>query len=205
MRPPIRLPELSPEAIAELDQLYRTTHDVRLRMRAQIILLAAEQGMRAPAIAKVVRSDEETVRSWLKRYLAEGAAGLADAPRPGAVPKVTPEYRELLLKVVRQRPRSLGQAYSLWTLQRLADYMAEQTGIRVSHITVRAYLKAADIVLSRPQHKITSPDPEYEVKKRRPKTPETTCSPARSSTTPTSSMSVGCQHSRRCGAPRASR
>jgi transposase len=170
MRPPIRLPELSHEAIAELDQLYRTTRDVRLRMRAQIILLAAEQGMLAPDIAKVVRSDEETVRSWLKRYLAEGVAGLADAPRPGAVAKVTPEYRELLLKVVRQRPRSLGQAYSLWTLQRLADYMAEQTGIRVSHITVRAYLKAADIVLSRPQHKITSPDPEYEVKKRRLKT-----------------------------------
>lgn len=174
MRPPITLPELSPEAIAELDQLYRTTHEVRLRMRAQIILLAAEQGMLAPDIAKVVRSDEETVRSWLKRYLAEGVAGLADAPRPGAVPKVTPEYRELLLKVVRQRPRSLGQAYSLWTLQRLADYMAEQTGIRVSHITVRAYLKAADIVLSRPQHKITSPDPEYEVQKRRSKTSAST-------------------------------
>lgn len=70
-----------------------------------------------------------------------------------------------MLEVVRQRPRSLGQPYSLWTLQRLADYLAEQTGIRVSHVTVRAYLKAADIVLSRPQHKITSPDPEYEVKK----------------------------------------
>jgi transposase len=174
MRPPIKLPELSPEAIAELDQLYRTTRDVRLRLRAQIVLLAAEQGLLAPEIAKIVRSDEETVRSWLKRYVAEGVAGLADAPRPGAMPKVTLEYRELLLKIVRQRPRSLGQAYSLWTLQRLADYMAEQTGIRVSHITVRAYLKAADIVLSRPQHKITSPDPEYEVKKRRLKTSATT-------------------------------
>ena len=174
MRPPVKLPELSPEAIAELDQLYRTTRDVRLRMRAQIVLLAAEQGMLAPEIAKIVRRDEETVRSWLRRYLAEGVAGLADAPRPGAAPKVTAEYRERLLKVVRQRPRSLDQPYSLWTLQRLADYMAEQTGIRVSHITVRAYLKAADIVLSRPQHKITSPDPEYEVKKRRSKTSETT-------------------------------
>ena len=34
MRPLIRLPELSPEAIAELDQLYRTTHDVRLRTQS---------------------------------------------------------------------------------------------------------------------------------------------------------------------------
>ncbi len=89
MRPPIKLPELSPEAIAELDQLYRTTGDVRLRMRAQIVLLAAEQRMLAPEIARIVRSDEQTVRTWLKRYMAEGVAGLADAPRPDVKPKVT--------------------------------------------------------------------------------------------------------------------
>ena len=49
----------------------------------------------------------------------------------------------------------------------LADYMAEQTGIRVSDETVRKRLKDGEIVLSRPQHKISSPDPEYLVKKRR--------------------------------------
>jgi len=173
MRTPIRLPELSPEAIAELDELYRTTRDVRLRMRAQMVLLAAEQHRLVPEIARIVRSDEQTVRTWLKRYMSEGIAGLADAPRPGAQPKVTPEYREQLLKAVRQRPRSLGQPYSLWTLQRLADYLAEQTGIRVEAVTVRAHLLTAGIVLSRPQHKIASPDPEYEVKKRRLRTSET--------------------------------
>ena len=57
--------------------------------------------------------------------------------------------------------------YSMWTLRRLADYMGEQTGIRASIETVRGYLVKAEIVLSRPQHKISSPDPEYEVKKRR--------------------------------------
>jgi transposase len=174
MRAAIRVPELSPEAIHELDELYRTTHDVRLRTRAQMILLAAEQHMVAGEIAKIVRSDPDTVVNWLKRYLAEGIHGLADAPRSGCPSKVTPEYREQLVQAVRQRPRSLGQPYSLWTLQRLADYMAERTGIRVEAETVRVHLKAADIVLSRPQHKITSPDPEYEVKKRRSKTSATT-------------------------------
>ena len=116
MRAPIRLPEVSPEAIAELDQLYRTTDDVRLRMRSQMVLLAAEQYMLAPAIERIVRSDDETVCTWLKRYMAEGIAGLADAPRSGVRPKVTPAYRAQLLEIVRQRPRSLGQPYSLWTL-----------------------------------------------------------------------------------------
>jgi hypothetical protein len=43
--------------------------------------------------------------------------------------------------------------------------MAEHTGIRVEAETVRRHLQEADIVLSRPQHKISSPDPEYQVKK----------------------------------------
>lgn len=162
---PIELPELPPEAIAELAELYRTTHNMRLHTRAQMILLAAEQHMVAADIAKIVRTDEQTVRRWRKRYQAEGVAGLSDAPHPGARPTVTAEYRAQLVLVARQRPRSLDQPYSLWTCQRLADYMAEQTGIRVSGETVRRYLVATDIVLSRPQHKITSPDPEHAVKK----------------------------------------
>jgi transposase len=72
-----------------------------------------------------------------------------------------------LVAAVRRRPRSLGQPYSLWTLQRLADYLAEQTGIRVGAETVRVHLKAAGIVLSRPQHTITSPDPDDLLNKRR--------------------------------------
>ena len=95
---------------------------------------------------------------------------------PGQVERlgsVTQAYTDLLLQVVRLRPRSLGQPYSLWTLQRLADYLAEQTGIRVEDETVRVHLKAAEIVLSRPQHTIHSPDPDYLVKKRRLKRLET--------------------------------
>jgi transposase len=102
--------------------------------------------------------------------MAEGMEGLKDRPMPGSPKKVTKEYEEQLLQVVRRRPRSLEQPYSLWTLQRLADYMTEQTGIRVSDETVRQLLKAGEIVLSRPQHKVSSPDPEYLVKKRRSKT-----------------------------------
>ncbi len=68
---------------------------------------------------------------------------------------------------MRQRPRSLDLPYSLWTNQHLADVLAEETGIRVSDETVRRTLADADIVLSRPQHTITSPDPDYLVKKRR--------------------------------------
>jgi transposase len=163
----LQLTPLGKEPIKELHTLYRSTKDVRVRTRAQMILLAAEQGMYAPAVAKIVRESDQTVRNWLMRYEAEGIEGLKDAPRPGSPKKVTAAYVTQLREVVRVRPRSLGLPYSMWTLARLANYLAEQTGIRVEAETVRVYLKEAEVVLSRPQHKISSPDPEYQVKKRR--------------------------------------
>ena len=39
---PIELRDLSPAAIEELATLYRTTHNLRLHTRAQMVLLAAE-------------------------------------------------------------------------------------------------------------------------------------------------------------------
>ena len=175
MRRPLEIPILPAEELAALDTLYRTARDVRLRTRAQIVLLAGEQRLAAPAIAVIVRESDQTVRNWMKRYVAEGIEGLKDRPMPGPAAKVTTAYEAQVLQVVRQRPRGLGQPYSLWTLHRLAEYMAEQTGIRVSYETVRQVLKAGDIVLSRPQHKVSSPDPDYLVKKRRLKRLATEC------------------------------
>lgn len=174
MRAPIQVRDIPPEELSELETLFRQTKDVRIRERTQIILLAAEQGLTAPQICTIVRRNDQTVRNWIRRFNAEGIAGLYDAPRAGAPAKVTPMYRDRLLEVVRQRPRALDQPYSLWTLQRLADFMAEETGLRVSAATVSRILAQHDIVMSRPQHKVSSPDPEYEVKKRRLKGNETT-------------------------------
>jgi transposase len=170
---PLEMPPLTAEQIDAVAQLYRTTHNVRLRTRAQMVLLAAEQQLGVPEIAAIVRECQNTVRCWLKRYAAHGIEGLQDHWVGGAPVKVTPAYQEQLLQLVRRRPRSLDLPYSTWTLQRLADVLAERTRIRVRKETVRVHLLAAEIVLSRPQHTISSPDPEYAVKKRRLKRPAT--------------------------------
>ena len=49
---PIEIPALTPEQLAALEELYRTTREARLRTRAQMILLAAEQRMTAAQIAE---------------------------------------------------------------------------------------------------------------------------------------------------------
>jgi transposase len=170
---PIRVDQLSAEQHAELDHANRTANDGRLRVRALIVLLAAERGMVAAEIAAVVRMHEETVRRWLVRYQAEGLEGLTDAPRSGAPPRITRAYREQLLAVVRRRPRTLDLPFSLWTGDRLADYLAERTGLRASKTTVYRLLRAGGVHLNRPQHTITSPDPEYALNKPRWSAPAT--------------------------------
>ena len=70
MRKPLEIPIPTEDELEALENLYRTTRDVRLRTRAHMVLLAGEQRLTAPAIAKMVREDDQTVRHGLKRYLA---------------------------------------------------------------------------------------------------------------------------------------
>jgi hypothetical protein len=49
-----------------------------------MILLAAEQGLKVPQIALIVRESEATVLRWLKRYRPEGVEGLQDGAPPWA-------------------------------------------------------------------------------------------------------------------------
>ena len=104
---PIKIRPVSEEGLTELDKLYRKTKDVRIRTRVQMILLAAEEQFTAPEIARIVRKNDQTVRRWMKRFNAEGIPGLYDEPRSGSPGKTTEEYRQRLVTVVRQRPRSL--------------------------------------------------------------------------------------------------
>jgi hypothetical protein len=55
---PIRLDGLSQQQLGEPDRLYHATRDVRVRTRAQMILLAAARGLVAAEIAAIVRQDE---------------------------------------------------------------------------------------------------------------------------------------------------
>jgi transposase len=162
----LRIIPKSDADVTELRHLYRTTKDVRIRTRAQMILLAFD-GLSAPHIARIVELDPFTVRQYMKRYLPEGIAGLADRPRTGRPRTATPAYVELAMMTLRQRPRALGLPFSVWSLERLSNYLKEKTQITVSDETIRTHVRANGIALSRPQHKGSSPDPDYLVKTKR--------------------------------------
>jgi len=169
-----RIGRLEVAAKTELETLYRQTREAKLRTRVQMVLLSSDQGLTVQQIAAIVRESPSTVLRCLKQYSEQGVNGLYEQPRPGRPRKGSQRYWDKLLEVVRVRPRSLGLAFSTWTLDQLVDYLETQTGERVSGYTVWRRLGEAGIVFSRPQHTITSPDPEYQLKKRRLKPSATT-------------------------------
>ena len=135
--------------------------------------LAAAPGPQVPQLARLVRAREATVLRWLTRDLAEGSAGVQAAPRPGRPAEITTASRAGWLAAGRRRPRRLHLPFSWWTLPRLADDLAERTGLRVCEATVRRALQEEGLVLSRPQPRISRPAPDYAVNKRRVKRPAT--------------------------------
>ncbi|GJD47815.1 hypothetical protein OPKNFCMD_0526 [Methylobacterium crusticola] len=79
--------------------------------------------------------------------------------------KAGTDYRERLVELVRRRPRALNLPFSIWTAARLADHLAEETGLRMSVASIHRLLHAAGLGFGRPQRTISSPDPDYAVKK----------------------------------------
>jgi transposase len=147
---------LTDEAVAALETRHRQTKDAPVRSRCEMILLSNE-GLAPPQIAERVRLSARTVRRTIDRYEAQGINGLENKPIPGRPARVTPSYLKQLEYSVERNPRELGLPFSNWTTRNLAEYMTQQTGIRISARQLENYLKAHDWRLRRPvlsvQHK----------------------------------------------------
>ena len=86
---------LRPEQIRELERLRDHDPTPYVREKAAAILkVAAGQSLRAVARAGLLRPRRrETVAAWMRRYLAEGAAGLRVRPGRGRKPAFFPPRR----------------------------------------------------------------------------------------------------------------
>lgn len=71
--------------IAELESWYRTESDADVAARV-LMVLHARRGWSAEQIAEAVAKSRRTVREWVRRYNAEGAAALSDREGRGREP-----------------------------------------------------------------------------------------------------------------------
>jgi transposase len=132
--PPI---EVGGEERAELERLVRRpSTGQQLAERARIILLLSD-GLNQSAVARAAGVHIEMVRKWRRRWddardvpLADlgVASRLADARRPGAPARITPEQVARIVALACEAPGESGRPISHWSTTELAEEI-ERRGI----------------------------------------------------------------------------
>lgn len=121
---------LSEDQRLALEQIVRAhSSGQALVRRARVVLLAA-MAYSNMDIARAVPMDEEAVGLWRRRWakwsrvpLAELSVAdrLADAPRPGAVPRLTAEQVCQIVALACEQPKDSDRPISQWSHRELAD------------------------------------------------------------------------------------
>lgn len=138
----LRVRAMSAQEVAQLERLAHSRGaPARLVERARIIW-HARQGQRVPDIADELQLHEATVRQWLKRFNAQGLAGLEDAPRSGRPATYTPEQVGEVLATALTPPQRLGLPFNCWTLDRLEAYLNEERGLPIKRSRIDELLIA---------------------------------------------------------------
>ncbi len=137
----LRLRALSEAERTAVEKLaHSRTAPARQVERARIIWQASQDQM-APAIAAALRLTASTVRDWVKRFNAQGLAGLEDQPRAGRPPTYTPEQVATVIATALSDPQSLDLPFASWPLDRLVACLNEQKGIAIKRSRIDEVLR----------------------------------------------------------------
>jgi putative transposase len=132
-KPPVV--ELTTEEWQGLETLVRrhsTPQQVALRAR---IILAAAAGLNNSQIGRHLGLEVDTVRHWRQRWLGlQGASladlsleeRLADAPRPGAPARITPEQVCQIVSLACEAPSQSDRPISQWTSREIAQEIVKR-------------------------------------------------------------------------------
>ena len=136
----------------ELQELKRMTRQAigRVAQRAQMVLLSAQRRT-VPEIARIYAVESKTVRKWLRRFDAEGPAGLCDEPRSGRPRKLTDGVRTKLVEMVQQDPEQSGYRATFWTVAMLVLALTDKLRVQLSVSSIRTALHRAKLAWGRPR------------------------------------------------------
>ncbi len=149
---------LPDDEVSRLDLLLRTTDDVKLRHRAQIVLMA-HRGRPHPEIARDAATTPRSVQRWLNAYNHGGLDALRPRKAKGATPRLTAELAPILRQWVIEGPAKQGLDRANWTHAELADHLFKLRGIRVGKSAMQAFCRKHGIRPYRPTYRFLRGDP----------------------------------------------
>ena len=145
----------------QLETIFKTTADRRLRERCQAILMAARQ-RRHFQIAQDVGVSTRTVQRWLNAYAHSGFDGLTIQWASGRPPHIPETLAPEVLTWIKAGPASCGLDRANWTYAELATYLYQTTGITVSATTMRTFCTKHGVRPYRPTYHYLKGDPNQQ-------------------------------------------
>jgi putative transposase len=148
MKPSIQLTDAQFDA---LDRLRFSSPSAEV-FRNCLIILRSHAGCSIAQIAAFLGCSADTVKRVRRLYRQGGIAALHPRDSPGRTSRATPAFRQQLRCAVKTCPLTLGYGFATWSSARLAEHLAELTGIRFSDDQMRRLLKEEDFSFQRPKH-----------------------------------------------------
>ena len=173
----VTLRPLTQEEKREIRRMARSqTASIRQVQRARIVaamfeepaLSATEAGQRA-GLSNAVSA------KWVRRFNAEGLAGLEDRPRSGRPRTHSEAVRSKLIALALKKPSSIGYPFALWTLERLQCAFRAREDVHLSDSTIWTWMNEEGLRWRRQESwfgQAEQRDPEF-AEKRGPSSPPT--------------------------------
>ena len=163
---------LSPEQKQELERVsHSRTSPAREVQRAQI-LCRFHAGETITEIAGAVRMTRKSVRKWVTKALAMGAAAaLKDTYHRPRDPEITEQAKAWVVHLACSKPKEFGYAAEVWTRSQLAAHVRQHAVVvghpslaRAAKATVQRILAAQPLHPERIHYYQEKRDPEFESK-----------------------------------------
>ncbi len=123
-------------------------------LRRRALWLIEQQGLRQGQAAQLVGVHRQTVNIWLKRYRAQGEAGVLDgrrvSPRRGKGILSAEEAQQVRAWIVEQTPDQLELPFGLWTSRSVRELIARRLGKRLGLTAVQLYLQRWGLTPQKP-------------------------------------------------------
>lgn len=98
---------------------------VRRRIAGRLLL----QGKGVREVARLVDAAPSSVSRWKQALDAGGLSALQAKPQPGRTPRLTPQQKEDLKRILARGAPAAGFPNDLWTLARVAQVIARTFGV----------------------------------------------------------------------------
>jgi transposase len=163
MAEPVRARRLTDQEGQRLQQIVRRGKHGSIRVRRAMIIMASASGTPAPAIARLVAADEDTVRDVIHAFNAKGLAALDPRWAGGRPRLISDDAIKVIVATATTRPEKLGRPFTRWSIRKLAAHLAAH-GTAVSRERLRQILRERGISFQRTRTWKESADPDKDAK-----------------------------------------